>query len=657
MNSSNHPFSANRTEEMGQDVWNTYVLPPYFNRLDLEARKSFILEGGRGCGKTALLRYLSFNSQFSKHRLEIPDSSLSTIGLYLKADSQYFSAFIGSNLNETQWAYIFEHSLSLALAEQVINSLFTLNSTDDRKLKFGRLDQLNFSDAVSGLSADSVPSDIDNFSSWLKTQRKKLSYWFRNDADFQSLEKIPLSEFLNSIINEIRQKLPYLEQSVFAVYIDEYENLLEYQQRFLNTLIKGGEPPLIFHIAMKPNGMTTRETLGSQSIQNVADFRRHKLDELLEPDFSLFAAELFFFRLIQQGGLPEPLSPISVQELRDLGRIDHRRSDPNYRQQVLEAAKRVLPGKKLSEISTLIFEDDILRKRWKDLVEDALRPKGSNLSAENFMDSQYPEASVVCAALLHQSKEPGSVLTEFEKLKNNQKSKFKNGDWIHHFLMGTLLLIYLPLRQRPCPIYAGFDAFVALSKPNVRHFLELCSRSVGSFDPTIDFETFNISIDDQAKAAFKVSSAFKEEVAGCGDKGNRLLSIVNFLGKLFRLSQGRRSQSEPERTHFCIVNNEASEEMQNILDEATKWSVFFEDDESKVKGTRYESKEYILNPIYAPFFGLSYNKGRKLELPYNDANLMLTGSSSDFSAMLKSYEKRWKIEGAVSEQYNFNLND
>ena len=274
------------------------------------------------------------------------------------------------------------------------------------------------------------------------------------------------------------------------------------------------------------------------------------------------------------------------------------------------------------------------------------------------MDLRHPEASIVCAALLHQSsKTPNVVLAEFEKLRNNESSKFKNGDWIHHFLMGTLLLIYLPLRQRPCPIYAGFDAFIALSKPNVRHFLELCSRSVGSFDPAIDFETFCIPINDQAKAAFKVSSAFKEEVAGCGDKGNRLLSIVNFLGKLFRLSQGRRSQSEPERTHFCIVNSEPSKDMQNILDEAIKWSVFFEANESKVKGIRYESKEYILNPIYAPFFGLSYNKGRKLELSYNDANLMLTGTSSDFSAILKSYEKHWKIDGATSEQYNFNLND
>jgi hypothetical protein len=51
-------FIRNRAEEFDHDVWSNYVLPLYFPQLGLhEARKSQVLQGGRGCGKTALLRY------------------------------------------------------------------------------------------------------------------------------------------------------------------------------------------------------------------------------------------------------------------------------------------------------------------------------------------------------------------------------------------------------------------------------------------------------------------------------------------------------------------------------------------------------------------------------------------------------------------------
>lgn len=100
MNTIRQAFVRNRAEEFGHDIWDSYVLPPYYPNLGLEhARKSVVLEGGRGCGKTALLRYLSYNTQFSLHRAVLPDSATKNIGLYLKADTQYFSAFAGDDLH------------------------------------------------------------------------------------------------------------------------------------------------------------------------------------------------------------------------------------------------------------------------------------------------------------------------------------------------------------------------------------------------------------------------------------------------------------------------------------------------------------------------------------------------------------------------------
>ena len=173
-------FIRNRAEEFDHDVWSNYVLPLYFPQLGLhEARKSQVLQGGRGCGKTALLRYLSYPSQFSPSRTSVPPTALQTIGVYLKADSTYFSGFTGYGESEERWRDIFEHALTLALAEQIVGSVRALNCTSERLDYFGKLAQLDFKDAVQGFAGEEVPVDLVGFEKWLRLQRQFLSRWFK----------------------------------------------------------------------------------------------------------------------------------------------------------------------------------------------------------------------------------------------------------------------------------------------------------------------------------------------------------------------------------------------------------------------------------------------------------------------------------------------
>src|SRR5450759_4601666 len=79
-------FSKTRAEELGYDVWQHFVIPPFYNQLDLTtARKPRVIVGGRGCGKTMLLRYLSHQSMFSPARPAVPQEALLHIGLYWRA--------------------------------------------------------------------------------------------------------------------------------------------------------------------------------------------------------------------------------------------------------------------------------------------------------------------------------------------------------------------------------------------------------------------------------------------------------------------------------------------------------------------------------------------------------------------------------------------
>src|SRR4051812_17384128 len=94
-------FTKNRTEELGLDVWKHFVVPPFYDKLDLQdARKPRVIVGGRGCGKTMLLRYVSHYSTFSRDRAQVPPTAVNHIGLYWRVDTQFARIMIERGLTD-----------------------------------------------------------------------------------------------------------------------------------------------------------------------------------------------------------------------------------------------------------------------------------------------------------------------------------------------------------------------------------------------------------------------------------------------------------------------------------------------------------------------------------------------------------------------------
>jgi hypothetical protein len=640
-----NPFARNRAEEMGVDLWDDFIIPPYFDRLNFIAQKKpFRIIGGRGCGKTTLLRYLSHKSQLSPKRARLDPSAVAFIGLYYRADTQYLSAFSGASIEPRRWQSTFEHALCLALAEELLDVVRKLVG---RPMVAQELGEIVTPIQFVGLTEidPAFPNDLEGLFSSIRRKRVELAVWL-NNIETEPLPRLyPLKTMLYLLIEQIKTFVPFLKDTVFNVFIDEYENLLDAQQRLVNTFIKHSEVPLAFHVAIKRNGMRTTKTVGHESIQEEHDYRSVDLEGNLSEHFPLFAAELMFFRLIQEG-LPAVDAPIDREVLRDREKLSTRLTDEPYREKVLAAAKRILPSVSAKNIAAHVIGDEVLRKPLIRDIETGLKAKGSKVPTSSFISDAAPEASVTCAALVNQeSKDVDTLLSEFDLAKTGAKSKFQTSDWTHHYLHGVLFSIYART-QRPCLLYAGFDSFAQISRLNVRHFLELCNLSISKIGPIKGIEGLVVPPEDQAAAAREASSYFFNEITGSGDYGNRLYSMVATLGQLFRLSQDRPSHSEPERTHFSIIQGDVPEGAKVILDEAVKWSVLFDSPETKVKSVRLESSEYVLNPIYAPQFKISYRKGRRIELSTIHANALLLGDQSALANIIDDYKRNWFGGGA-----------
>ncbi|MBK4737359.1 ORC-CDC6 family AAA ATPase [Noviherbaspirillum pedocola] len=637
-------FARNRAEEMGPDLWNDFIIPPYFDKLHIMyVRKPYVIVGGRGCGKTTLLRYWSYNTQFSAKRKDIPDEAFSTIGLYIRTDIQFLSSFQGAGIEAHVWNNAFEHALCLAVADEVLGCLAQINCTPLRNSQYGDLNQLDFSE-LSDFD-DTIPGSYQELKRFISRSRMRLASWINNlDLASERPRFYPLRPFIGVMIKAI-QTLSYLTDTVFAVFVDEYESLLEYQQIFVNTLLKLSQPPLVFHVAMKRNGMPFRATTaGNEMIQDEADFRTFDIEKEQGDDFRTFAAELFFFRLMAQEVILED-DPVDLNTLTNPDRLAVRRNDVNYQGKLKAAIEKILPSVSPAQVALMALSDEVLRSRLMQTIENGLlRRNPGKLKAEDFVDDKFPEASVVNGALLHQRKSPEDVHASFIKYKKRQDKNSPHSEWIHHFLHGTLFYLYQPL-NRPCLLYSGFDTFILLSLGNTRHFLELCHLAIGRSNKSANESTSSyelvVPVHDQAEAARDCSGRFLEEVKGSGTQGKQLYHIANTLGQIFKLAQQRPAQSEPEKTHFAVANGQLSDDAITLLNEAEKWGVLIGQTETKVKTSKFESKEYTLNPIFAPSFGISYRRGRKLDLPGRVADRLLLASNEGSTAIIKEFERGW----------------
>ena len=70
----------------------------------------------------------------------------------------------------------------------------------------------------------------------------------------------------------------------FHVFVDEYENLLQYQQEYINSLIKNPAPHLAFDIGVRLNGFKTHNTLATGEQIGRDDYLPFNLEEEIDAE-------------------------------------------------------------------------------------------------------------------------------------------------------------------------------------------------------------------------------------------------------------------------------------------------------------------------------------------------------------------------------------
>lgn len=636
-------LTKTRAEEHDADVWGEFFIPPYFNRLSLKtATKSTYIVGKRGCGKTMLLKYLDYHTAFSEKRSEISDEEISHIGIYWRVDTQFCNSLNYRGMQEHEWIPVFESYFALVIAVEIVRAVRAIAKSSFKKFTNEGFDSLRFS-SVSDFHPD-YPMEPAALESFLESKRRGFASWISNISTVPKPILPPGKVFLDSMIEDIRKTVG-LEGSSFFVYVDEVENLVPYQRRVLNSFLKHSQRPLIVSFTSKELSNETATT-GPESINATHDFRLLPLDELSDlNERKIFFAEVFLANLDLASQHKDSLL---LKGLRDSDNVANRTGE-SYKAGISAAIKSLFPSKSVKDLAMDAINEPRIFNILTERITKALTLHRTNVSLEKFLAYKFvPEALVVVPALLNRSKNsPEEILKHLEEYTKKTTNPFESG-WVHNNLVGALLELYRPYGGL-CPIYSGYETFFTMANNNLRHFLILCYKALEVAD-LADENVNEIPIGIQARAAYEAADQLIREIKTFGAQGERLRMFVLRLGNVFRALQSTPSMSEPEQNQFTINsgNRVLNDDETCFLAEAKKYGIMTEQLETKTKGiVGSDIVDYQLNPIYSPYFQISYRRKRKIELSVEEFHILALGTENEYKDLSL---KLFKSQGIQNNQ-------
>ena len=160
----NSDITRNRAEEYGFDLTNEFVIPPYYDSLQLlKSEKPQIIEGGRGSGKTMLIRYLCHATQFSRKRQDIEDEDFRRIGVYWKMDIAFAKMMDLRGADTDLWMQAFINMGVLILSSEILDSLLNIKTV--REDISDEISKIDFS-FLKGFDS-SIPGDLLSLKKYL----------------------------------------------------------------------------------------------------------------------------------------------------------------------------------------------------------------------------------------------------------------------------------------------------------------------------------------------------------------------------------------------------------------------------------------------------------------------------------------------------------
>lgn len=565
-------FGALRAEYLEDNVYELFTKPNYWP--ELLTKRPCVLIGGRGTGKTTVLRCMSFQGQAKLNTTDINEWEY--VGLYWRQDTSVARSFLGAGLDEEIWTRIFSHYVNLYLASLILE--FCLWSEREGNA-FVAFDKRKLARAASSLCLSGTPESLSEFLEATRDAIIDLEVYVNNAASVEH----PLLSILGRPISLLVEAIEPLAPSARTVFflLDEYENLLDYQQRVFNTLIKHSGNNITYKLGIRELGHRERSTINPE-------------EQLIDPaDYALIDIGTKFDRR----HFSTFARSVCVDRLR---RLHVPALEPEH----------LLPGLSQDQEAVALGSEALARK-----TRSALVAQGATKDELDFFDNLSP----ISAAVINYWAEGHAHEHELDVLRFAVAKPVEWASRLNNY--GEAVLFTIRPRVRGLPKYfAGWDTSLQLASGNIRYVLDLLHRAL--LLHLADGRDLEQEIDpsNQTHAAQEVGRRILLQLQGLSVDGADLTRAVLSLGRLFGIMARRSQGHAPEITQFRVSGLSSSRRASDLLNAGIKHLAFERFSGDKMASVSGETKDfdYRLHPIFSAFFVVSPRNKRRMTLSTQD---------------------------------------
>ncbi|TWT41373.1 hypothetical protein Pla111_30870 [Botrimarina hoheduenensis] len=563
---------AYKAEWLKEDIFSYFLEPRYFP--ELATHYPCVLIGGRGTGKTTVLRGLSYQGQFALlGRDSSAVASWETYGVYHRIDTNRVTAFAGDEASSPQWQKLFAHYFNLLLTDLLLEFTSWYEKTTSITVTIDAKDCTRIASSL-GLAES---TELTALKESVQDAMVQFEVYVNNIADAGSVTLSSQGAPVDLLIRALTSS-GALHGKTFSFLIDEYENLDVNQQQVVNTLIKHGSDRYVFKIGIRELCWKCKTTLNPEEpLVSPADYRLIDIAaELPQREFSDFAKQVCNSRLQRLSEYLDGDQPDVVT---------------------------LFPGMSIKEEATALEVSKLAGP-----IREKLR---SQLDAEEVKSLEVLDDFELFLIDYWTEGNSEDLVDVFRSAMGNPGSwETKCGNYAYAALF-TIRRGRRGIRKYFC----GWDTFTHLAGSNIRYLLELVDRSLISHLAEGNNLDTPVSPKLQTESAQHVGRKNLSELEGLSVYGGRLTRMLLGMGRVFGVMAADAGGHTPEVNQFTFSDAHLSADVSELMRAAVMHLACVRFSGTKPTGDDdIRDYDYSLHPVFAPFFVFSHRRKRKMTI-------------------------------------------
>lgn len=606
--------------------------------LDFDSTMPRFLVGGKGGGRTHLMRYSSFSLQRIKSQAagiavgeEVRQNGY--VGIYFRCSGLNSGRFAGKRQDDEVWEAVFGQYMDLWLASLVTDVIRECLSGGDSAPEAREV--AAFLGGVMDLFSEppktggSTPQDLVALRDALSAAQGEIDVAVNNAALTGQLS-VRIRSNPGALVAGIPQvaarTLATFANIRFVYLIDEFENLAEAQQRYVNTLVREKELPSNFVIGSRRFGVRTLETIGSREVNRQGS----EYDQTVMEDFyrgekgryEEFCRRLVGARIATLGisATAEPASFFAVEP--------DESSDPLWSTRALRVLDSQPDGRRrhFSTLASQLCDYGDMSEEVANSVVEALQAPEHPIVEKFRVLEVYRRWSRGLAMSPDEAAEIArSTQPLIERTANPVLERaFRN--------YRADLMAQLEHENGSRPGYFGLDTFIGLSGYLPRSLLIILKRVTqwSIFLGESPFIGDPISLEAQRRGVDEASQWFLKDRLPLGSIGEDTESGVRRLGSYLRQLRYSHKPVEVSLCAFSTSKGNLTPRALAALEAAAKYDLLVESSSGhRTKNGEDLAFKYQLNPMLAPMFDLPFALRGVIALTSEEVNAIFDPSATE----------------------------